>query len=402
MKTEQIPLNKLKLNTGQVDGLPKNPRFIKDDKYAKLLRSIESDPEMLELREVIAYDNGTDLIVIGGNMRLKACQELGIKKIPTKILPKDTPIEKLKAYLIKDNASFGDWNIDDLRLEWDKEELEVWGLDLPELPEDNIIVTEDEFDASVIGATKTDIVLGDLFEIGPHKLLCGDSTDSEKIKALFGDKQVDLYISDPPYGVAYKGKTKDALEIQNDALTEEQTHQLFAGAFANAFMALKEGGGVYVTVPAGVLQLGFMQVLKDFEVLRQCMVWDKGQMVLGHSDYHYRHEPILYGWKPGAAHYFTKDRTKTTVLEFKKPSVNAEHPTMKPIELWAELIQNSTKEGQLCFDSFLGSGTTLVACHSTNRIGYGVELDPKYCQVIVDRMRKLDPSLIVKKNGVKI
>lgn len=145
-----------------------------------------------------------------------------------------------------------------------------------------------------------------------------------------------------------------------------------------------------------------MRVLHEFEVLRQCMVWDKGQMVLGHSDYHYRHEPILYGWKPGAAHYFTKDRTKTTVIECKKPSVNAEHPTMKPIELWAELIQNSTKEGWLCYDSFLGSGTTLVACHKTNRTGYGVELDPKYCQVIVDRMRTLDPTLEIKKNGIKI
>ena len=135
------------------------------------------------------------------------------------------------------------------------------------------------------------------------------------------------------------------------------------------------------------------------ECLRQCMLWNKGQMVLGHSDYHYQHEPILYGWKAGGTHYFTSDRTKTTVFDFKKPLRNDIHPTMKPVELWAEFINNSSKIGELVIDSFLGSGTTMVASHQLKRICYATELDPIYCNAIIDRMLKLDPSLIVKKNG---
>ena len=150
---------------------------------------------------------------------------------------------------------------------------------------------------------------------------------------------------------------------------------------------------------AGVLQIGFMQVMKDAGVLRQCMVWDKGQMVLGHSDYHYAHEPILYGWKPGAKHYFTSDRTKTAVFRYPKPSRNAEHPTMKPLELWGELIENSSIPGALVLDLFGGSGTTMVCCEQTGRKARLMELSPKYCQVIVNRMLKLNPELKVNLNG---
>jgi site-specific DNA-methyltransferase (adenine-specific) len=182
-------------------------------------------------------------------------------------------------------------------------------------------------------------------------------------------------------------------------MTAEQTHELWRSVFNTTLTFLRDGASVYATVPPGLLQLGFMQVMVDAEVLHQCMVWNKGQMVLGHSDYHYQHEPILYGWKPGAKRYFTKDRTKTTVLDFKKPLRNAEHPTMKPVELWSELISNSSNSGDIVYDSFLGSGTTMVASHQLNRKCYGMELDPKYCQVIVSRMLKLDPKISVKKNG---
>lgn len=212
----------------------------------------------------------------------------------------------------------------------------------------------------------------------------------------------DLYITDPPYGVSYVGKTKDALTIQNDKLSKDGTHELWRDAFNTALIFLKDGASIYATVPPGLLQLGFMQVMVDADCLHQCMVWNKGQMVLGHSDYHYQHEPILYGWKPGAAHYFTNDRTKTTVFDCKKPNRNAEHPTMKPIELWSEMIINSTQQGAICYDSFAGSGTTMVACHELKRKAYIAELDPKYCQVIVDRMKKLDPALTIKRNGIEI
>lgn len=142
-----------------------------------------------------------------------------------------------------------------------------------------------------------------------------------------------------------------------------------------------------------------MNVMAKKDCLRQCMVWDKGQMVLGHSDYHYAHEPILYGWVPGAAHFFTKDRTKTTVFRVPKPTRNAEHPTMKPVALWSEMIINSTIVNAICIDFFCGSGTTMVTSHQLSRRCYAMEIDPKYCQVILDRMLKLDPDLQIKKNG---
>ena len=211
---------------------------------------------------------------------------------------------------------------------------------------------------------------------------------------------VHAIITDPPYGVSYTGKTKDALKIQNDAMSKDDTHELWRDAFDTALTILKDGASIYATVPPGLLQLGFMQVMVDADCLHQCMVWNKGQMVLGHSDYHYQHEPILYGWKPGKSHYFTKDRTKTTVFDFQKPMRNAEHPTMKPVELWSEMIHNSSSADNICYDSFLGSGTTMVTSHQLNRKCYGMELDPKYCQVIIDRMKKLEPSIVIKKNGM--
>jgi site-specific DNA-methyltransferase (adenine-specific) len=139
--------------------------------------------------------------------------------------------------------------------------------------------------------------------------------------------------------------------------------------------------------------------MKDFEALRQILVWNKDSMVLGHSDYHYKHEPILYGWKPGAPHYFTNDRTQTTVMDYKRPKASIEHPTMKPIELWAKFLTNSSLEDAVVYDPYLGSGTSMVASHQLNRKCYGMELDPKYCQVIIDRMKKLDPDIIIKRNN---
>jgi len=261
-------------------------------------------------------------------------------------------------------------------------------------------VEEDDFEPPQIEEIKTDIVLGDLFEIGPHRLLCGDSTKAEDVERLMAGAKADLIVTDPPYGVAYVGGTKDKLTIQNDALTPEKTFFLWEAALAVALRNTKDGGGIYATVPAGRLQLGFMRVMVEAECLRQVMVWNKSQMVLGHSDYHYKHEPILYGWKPGASHYFTSDRTQTTVFDFEKPQRNGDHPTMKPVGLWAKMISNSSKEGWLTYDPFLGSGTTMVAAHQLNRICYGLELEPKYVDVCICRMLKLDNTLTVKRNGV--
>jgi DNA modification methylase len=407
-----------------------NPRFIRDKQFADLKKSIVQFPQMLGKRGIAVMKDAGKWVAIGGNQRYRAlcdieseiyttgfegrfsigAAEMEILKdyfsngVPVVDCSDLTP-DQQRRFIIADNLPFGEWDSDALANEWDTEELKDWGLDIAAWVEDEAVDGDDEGrsatedDYEIPDEVKTDIVLGDLFEIGPHRLLCGDSTKEEDVNKLANGKIFNIYITDPPYGVAYTGKTKDALTIKNDAMTEEQTHNLWRAALSLATYNMQAGGGIIATVPAGLLQLGFMAAMHEIGALRQCMVWDKGQMVLGHSDYHYAHEPILYGWKQGGSHYFTKDRTKTTVLRYPKPVRNADHPTMKPVELWAELIQNSSKDGWLCYDSFLGSGTTMVAAHQLNRICYGMELDPKYCQVIIDRMLKLDSSLEVKKNG---
>ena len=202
MKQELVPITKLVNNKGQIEGLPKNPRFIKDHKFVQLKQSIKDDPEMLQLREVIAVDYNGELVVIAGNMRLNACLELGIKEVPCKILPQNTPVEKLKAITIKDNVGYGEHDWDALANEWDVEELAHWGLDLPldfEADETELEAEEDNYE--VPEQIETDIVLGDLFEIGEHRLLCGDSTDSDAVAKLMNGEKADMVFTDPPYGI---------------------------------------------------------------------------------------------------------------------------------------------------------------------------------------------------------
>lgn len=387
-----IEIKDLKLNDN-------NPRFIRDDRFAKLKDSIEQFPKMMALRPIVVDQNG---IVLGGNMRLRALIDLGYKSIPKAWVKKADELneEEKRRFIIADNTGFGEWDWDLLANEWDAAELETWGLETPdewgaEEPE----AQEDGYEMP--DEIETDVKEGDLIEIGPHRLLCGDSTKAEDVERLLGDAKPKLMVTDPPYGVSYVGGTADALTIQNDSMTEEQTHDLWRLSFSLFFDHLTPGASIYATVPPGPLHLGFAQVMKDRDALRQIMVWNKDSLVLGRSDYHYKHEPILYGWKPGASHFFINDRTKTSVLDFARPKASREHPTMKPLELWSELIVNSSKKNWLCCDPFLGSGTTMVAAHQLNRICYGMEIDPKYCQVIIDRMHKLDPDLEIKINGEK-
>jgi DNA modification methylase len=379
---EKISIKKLKSN-------PNNPRQIKDENFKKLVQSIKDFPEMMDIRPIVV---NKQMIILGGNMRFRAAQEAGMKEVPCIIA--DITEDQEREFIIKDNVSGGEWDWDRLANEWDTDKLQEWGLDLPVDFGEALSAEEDDY--TIPDEIETDIVLGDLFQIGEHRLLCGDSTDSDAVARLMDGVLVDMLITDPPYGVAYVGKTKDALQIQNDKMSADDTHLLWRDSLVTSLIFMKDGAIIYTTVPAGLLQVGFMQAMVETDTLHQCMVWNKGQMVLGHSDYHYQHEPILYGWKPGK-HYFTSDRTKTTVFDYKKPMRNAEHPTMKPVELWSEMIGNSSRIGDLCYDSFLGSGTTMVAAHQLKRKCYGMELDPKYCQVIIDRMKKLDPSIEIKK-----
>lgn len=418
----------IKLTT--IKSNPNNPRVIRDEKFKKLVKSIEEFPKMMSLRPMVVNE---DMVVLGGNMRLKALKELGYKEVPDEWVKsaKDLTEDEIRRFIIADNVGFGEHDWEMLANEWDVEELSDWGLDIPDMQlEDEVKIEAVEDDFEIPEEVTTDIVLGDLFEIGEHKLLCGSSTEIDTWSKLMGNKLADMVMTDPPYNVAYQGKTKDALTIENDSMGDTDFYQ-FLYDFYTALGSYTKKGGAWYVWHADSEGVNFRKAMKEAGILlKQCLIWVKNTMVMGRQDYHWKHEPCLYGWKEGAAHYFTDERTHTTVIEDKidvnkltkdqmksmlkeilsdknkttiincdKPSRNDVHPTMKPILLLAPLIQNSSKEKELVADGFLGSGTTMVASHQLKRKCYGMELDPKYCQVIVDRMRNFDPTLIIKKNG---
>ena len=337
-----------------------------------------------------------DMVILGGNMRFRAMKEAGWKEVPVEVV--DWSEEKQREFIIKDNVGFGEWDWDDLANNWDAEELEAWGLDVPVGFIEEAEAEEDNYD--IPDEIQTDIVLGDLFEIGPHRLLCGDSTQTDTFKALFGEHLADLVVTDPPYNVAYEGKTKKKLTIENDSMGDGDFYQ-FLYDFYTALGSYTKAGGSWYVWHADSEGANFRKAMADAGIMvKQCLIWVKNSMVMGRQDYQWQHEPCLYGWKEGAAHGWYSDRKQTTVLNFDRPSRNAEHPTMKPIPLFAYQIGNSSKQGDIVADGFGGSGTTMVACHQMNRKAYLVEFDPKYCQVIIDRMIKLDPNLEIKRNGL--
>lgn len=399
MQTQLVKIKDLKNNTGQIIGLPKNPRILKDDKFLKLKKSIEDDPEMLNIREVIAYDNNGELIVICGNMRLKALTELGIKEVPTKILPSNTTVEKLKAYTIKDNVSFGDHDWDLLANEWDVEQLDKWGLDVPNFDSQEVLEAEEDDYEVPEGGIKTDIVIGDLFEIGDHRLLCGDSTDSDQVAKLMNGEKADMVFTDPPYNVAYEGGSKKRDAIANDKI--DNFYKFLYDVYTNCFLFMNDGSPIYVA-HSELERSNFTSAFVDAGFkFSSIIVWVKNNSTFSmNKDYKWKHEPIIYGWKQGKERTWKGDNKQDTVWNIDRPSRSEEHPTMKPIELCEKAIKNSSNESSLIFEPFTGSGSTMVASHQLKRKCYGMELDPKYCQVIIDRMIKLDNTLIIKKNGV--
>ena len=411
-----------KVAIGELKPNPNNPRIIKDDKFKKLVQSIKDLPEMAEVRPVVV---NTDMVVLGGNMRLKAMREAGWKEVPIEVVDWDE--DKQRQFIIKDNVSGGEWDWEMLANQWDADELNEWGLDLPEFEQVKELEAEED-DFEMPDEVQTDIVLGDLFEIGEHRLLCGDSTQTDTWEKVMNGCLADMVMTDPPYNVDYQGGT--GMKIMNDKMDGDSFYQ-FLYDFYTALGAYTKAGGAWYVWHTDNERVNYTKAFEDANnKFSECLIWVKNSLVLGRLDYHKKHESCLYGWKEGAAHYFVDDRTKTTVIEDNvniakltkeqmkkmlteilsdktattvlradKPSKSIEHPTMKPILLIAPLIQNSSKQGWIVSDGFLGSGSTMVAAHQLNRKCYGMELDPKYCQVIVDRMLKLDPTLEVKRNG---
>lgn len=388
MISQIISINKLKNNTGQIEGLPKNPRLLKDDKFKKLVKSIKDDPEMLQLREVIAYELNNELIVIAGNMRLGACKELGIKEIPVKILPQDTSVEKLKAYTIKDNLGYGEWSWDEIANSWDMEQLEGWGLDLPVFDYKEIEAEEDDFDVPD-GGIETDIVLGDLFEIGEHRLLCGDSTDSDAVEKLMNGQKADMVFTDPPYGVNAVSKSGVLKEYYGVDILGDSNTNAACDSFNLIYSLFPNASHIWW----GANYYSFDAKLPNAKCW---LTWDKQE-----KNNHIDQADCELAW--------TNINSPSRIFHhlwagFRRDSEKGEkrvHPTQKPVELISEILQHFKKvKSDLILDLFLGSGSTMVAANQLKRKCYGMELDPKYCQVIVNRMLKLDPTLSIKRNGI--
>lgn len=364
---------------------PNNPRTIKDDNFKKLVNSVISFPKMLEKRPIVVDEN---MIVLGGNMRLRACKEAKLKEVWIDTTEDWTEEEK-REFIIKDNISGGEWDWDMIANQYDLIELDAWGLDLPDKSILEPEIEEDE--APEVSSEPPVSQLGSIYQLGKHRVMCGDSTDFGQASDLMDGKRAKMCFTDPPYNVDYGsnqspiwGKSRT---IMNDKMTDEEW-VIFIDAFNSVILELVDGG-IYIAMSCKELDRVKASFEKNGGHWSSYIIWVKQQLVPGRKDYQSKYEPILYGWKEGVKdRYFTESRKEVDVWEHDRPNVSKEHPTMKPISLMAEAINNSSKSGDIVLDLFLGSGSTLIACEQTDRICYGMELDPKYVDVIRKRYAK--------------
>ena len=332
--------------------------------------------------------------IIAGHGRVMAAKKLGMTELPAVEASHLTDAQR-RAYIIADNklALNAGWDDEMLRVEF--AELTEAGFDL-----DLTGFSLDEIGALQIeeippGLTDEDAVPdvpvtpvtgeGDVWLLGRHRLMCGDSTSIDALEQLCGGQAVDMWLTDPPYNVAYEGKTKEALTIKNDKMGDDSFRQFLRDSYVAADAVMKSGAVFYIW-HADLEGYNFRGAAFDAGwKIRQCLIWEKQTLVMGRQDYHWKHEPCLYGWKDGAGHLWAADRKQTTILKFDRPSRNAEHPTMKPVALFEYQMLNNTKGGDIILDSFGGSGTTMLAAEKNGRVSRLMELDPKYCDVIIKR-----------------
>ena len=420
---------RMTVHIDQIKPNPKNPRAIKDAKLEQLKQSLLDLPSMLDKRPLVCFTDPDDgrFVVLGGNQRLRALRELGWEQIPID-LADDWNEQERDEFLIKDNLNYGEWVFTELRENFQVDKLQLWGMDIEEIEVEIPEAKEDDYE--IPDRIKTTITTGDLIEIGPHKIMCQDTRAEKAWKKMLGKAHIDTVITDPPYNVDYQGGTKEKLKIANDKQESGAFYRFLLEGFEAMRKHTKPGGAWYVWHASSEI-VNFSRAFTDAGLLlKQQLIWAKNALVIGRQDYQWKHEPCLYGWNPGAAHYFTQDRSqvttwqqdpphldkmtkaemkkalqailnhkRTSVLEYDKPRRNVEHPTMKPVLLIANAIENSSKPGEIIADGYIGSGTTMVAAHQLNRVCYGMDLDPAYTQVTVDRMHELDPQLKIYKNG---
>jgi DNA modification methylase len=399
---EKVKLSEIKPN-------PKNPRLIKDEKFKKLVKSIKDFPQMLELRPIVIDENN---IILGGNMRYKALKEAGYKEV-TIVRANELTEEQKNEFLIKDNVGFGEWDWDSLANEWDVEKLDDWGLDLPvDLSvQEELEAEEDNYE--IPNEIKTDIVLGDLFEIGEHRLLCGDSTDSDQVAKLMNGEKANLSFTSPPYNAGKSEMlsgnthtTDNKYNEYNDNQSQSEYLNLLIG-FTNNALLFSDYLICNIQSLAGN-KIALIEYLNEYKNnFIDVAIWDKGHGAPAMAE-----NVLTSAWeymffissKENASRAIPNANFRGTVPNIYrgKPQRNNEfsnvHAATFPIDL-PEWALQFTKEKDIVLDQFLGTGTTMVASHQLKRKCYGMELDPKYCQVIIDRMKKLDPSLVIKKNG---
>jgi DNA modification methylase len=365
----------------------RNSRTHSEAQVAKIAASIKEFGFLNPI--VIDGESG----IIAGHGRVMAANKLGLQSVPCIEAVHLSEAQK-RAYVIADNrlALDAGWDNDLLKIEL--QDLDANGFDLSltgfEVGEIAAFLTEptagltDE-DAVPEVPVEPVTVLGDVWVMGNHRVMCGDSTSIEAVETLCDGQLVDMWLTDPPYNVAYEGKTKEALTIKNDKMGDDAFRVFLRDSYTAADAVMKPGAVFYVW-HADSEGYNFRGAAKDAGwTVRQCLIWKKQTMVMGRQDYHWKHEPCLYGWKDGAAHLWATDRKQTTILEFDRPSRNGEHPTMKPVELFAYQMLNNTKGNDRVLDSFGGSGTTAIAAEKHGRNALLMELDPKYCDVIVKR-----------------
>ena len=385
----------------QVIPNPTNPRIIKDDKFKKLTKSIQEFPEMLELRPIVVDSN---MVVLGGNMRLKACIAAGLKEVP--IIVADNLTEQQQAeFIIKDNVGFGEWDWDLLANQWDVKALEDWGL---ELPFDNTPVLEaEEDDYEAPSEIQTDIVLGDLIEIGQHRLLCGDSTDSDQVARLMNGEKADMVFTSPPYNANTKAgqgdifNKKKSVKLYSDGYSdnlESSDYVDFASSVLNNCFLFTYGHIFWnVSYNANSRFEYIQQIQNHLQYLIEQICWKKSSTIPFKGSLMRDWEPIYVFSTNG--NMLGLDSVHSNHWEVNNTnSQQNNHKACFPVELPSKAIRLN-ESYKLILEPFTGSGSTMVAAHQLNRKCYGMELDPKYCQVIVDRMHKLDPSLDIKING---
>lgn len=364
-----------------------NARTHSDEQIEKIAKSMK---EFGFINPVLVDGN---LNVIAGHGRILGAKKLGMKEVPCLFIENLTEEQK-RAYIIADNRLAEDAGWDKELLKIELEDLKNMNFDITltgfELEDfdfsmDETKVIEDEFDENV--PEEPTSKKGEIYKLGKHFLMCGDSTDINDVEKLMNGVKADMLLTDPPYNVDYEGGT--GLTIQNDNMDDETFREFLRVSFFNANSVMKEGAVFYIW-HADSEGYNFRGACHDIGwKVRQCLIWCKNTLVMGRQDYHWKHEPCLYGWKEGASHLWASDRKQTTVLEFDRPSVSKEHPTMKPVGLFDYLIKNNTKKDDIVLDLFAGSGTSIIACEQNGRIAYSMELDPKYVDVIISRWEKL-------------